>query len=78
MNDVLVIGAGPAGLAAALQLQRFRLTTRLFERSRPGGLLWNANRVENYPGFYNGVTGSGAGTSLSLSTPSICTSPKKM
>lgn len=57
MDDVLVIGAGPAGLAAALQLQRFRLTTRLFERSRPGGLLWNANRVENYPGFYNGVTG---------------------
>jgi thioredoxin reductase len=30
---------------------------RLFEGARPGGLLWNANRVENYPGFPGGVTG---------------------
>lgn len=57
MDDVIVIGAGPAGLAAALQLQRFGFRSRLFERLRPGGLLWNANRVENYPGFYNGISG---------------------
>ncbi|MDD5466654.1 MAG: NAD(P)/FAD-dependent oxidoreductase [Anaerolineales bacterium] len=57
MDDVLIVGAGPAGLAVALQLQRYGLVPRLFERSRPGGLLWNANRVENYPGFQGGISG---------------------
>jgi thioredoxin reductase len=57
MDDVLIIGAGPAGLAAALQLKRYGLTLRLFEKSRPGGLLWNANWVENYPGFPGGISG---------------------
>jgi thioredoxin reductase len=57
IDDVLVIGAGPAGLAAALQSRRHGLSVRLCERARPGGLLWNANRVENYPGFPNGLPG---------------------
>ena len=57
MDDVLIVGAGPAGLAVALQLQRYGLVPRLFEKSRPGGLLWNANWVENYPGFWDGVSG---------------------
>lgn len=59
MNDVLIIGAGPAGLAAALQLGRYGIRPRLLEGSRPGGLLWNANRVENYPGFSGGISGPG-------------------
>lgn len=57
MDDVLIVGAGPAGLAAALQLGRYGIRPRLLEGSRPGGLLWNANRVENYPGFPGGISG---------------------
>jgi thioredoxin reductase (NADPH) len=57
VDDILIVGAGPAGLAVALQLQRYKLVPRLFEQSRPGGLLWNANRVENYPGFLGGIPG---------------------
>jgi thioredoxin reductase len=44
-------------MAAALQLKRYGITPRLFEKARPGGLLWNANCVENYPGFPGGVSG---------------------
>ncbi len=57
MNEVFIIGAGPAGIAAALQLKRYGITPRLFERAHPGGLLWNANCIENYPGFPDGISG---------------------
>ena len=57
MTDVLIIGAGPAGLAAALQLQRHRVELGIFEARRVGGLLNSANLVENYPGFPGGIEG---------------------
>lgn len=57
-EDVVVIGAGPAGIAAAIQLKRFGLDPVVIERERIGGLLVNANRVENYPGFPAGIRGA--------------------
>ena len=54
---VVIIGAGPAGLTAALQLQRQGIPHLLLERHRVGGLLNNAHWVENYPGFVEGISG---------------------
>lgn len=55
--DVVVIGAGPAGIAAAIQLRRYGLAPVMLERDRIGGLLHSANLVENYPGFPGGIAG---------------------
>jgi thioredoxin reductase (NADPH) len=52
-----VIGAGPAGITAAIQLKRSGLNVLVFERKSVGGLALNANLVENYPGFPEGVKG---------------------
>jgi thioredoxin reductase len=57
INDVLIIGAGPAGIAAGIQLKRYGLDPILFERAEIGGLLKNANLVEDYPGFPGGIPG---------------------
>ncbi|MEE8355781.1 MAG: NAD(P)/FAD-dependent oxidoreductase [Anaerolineales bacterium] len=56
--QVVIIGAGPAGLAAAIQLQRQRIPALILERGQIGGLLNNAYWVENYPGFPEGITGA--------------------
>ena len=55
--ETAIIGAGPAGIAAAIQLQRFGIETIIFERNNIGGLLLNANIVENYLGFPFGISG---------------------
>ena len=55
--EVAIIGAGPAGMTAAIQLKRYGIPFVLLEKGRVGGLLWNANLVENYPGFPAGVSG---------------------
>ena len=54
---VAIIGAGPAGIAVSIQLKRFGLNPIVFEKSKLGGLLHNANLVENYPGFPGGIAG---------------------
>ena len=54
---VVIVGGGPAGLAAAVQLRREGLDPLLLEAARPGGLLRQADRVENYLGFPDGIPG---------------------
>jgi thioredoxin reductase (NADPH) len=56
-NEVTIIGAGPAGIAAAIYLQRAELHPILLEKNEPGGLLRHAYLVENYPGFPGGISG---------------------
>lgn len=55
--DVVIIGAGPAGLTAGLYASRARLNSLLIERGLVGGQIANAERVENYPGFPEGIGG---------------------
>ena len=57
VEDVIIIGAGPGGLATALQLHRYGIDPHIFEQNKIGGLLRNANLVENYPGFPGGISG---------------------
>ncbi len=54
---VIIIGAGPAGIACAIQLKRYNIDSIVFEKDEIGGLLKNANIVENYLGFPNGISG---------------------
>lgn len=53
--DVVIIGAGPAGLAAAVYTGRARLNTLILEKGMPGGQILLTDFVENYPGFPEGV-----------------------
>ena len=57
INKVAIIGAGPAGISSAIQLKRFGIDPIVFESDQIGGLLHNANLVENYPGFPDGISG---------------------
>lgn len=49
--DVIIVGAGPAGMTAAVYTSRANLSTLLIERGIPGGQMANTEDVENYPGF---------------------------
>ncbi|MBV9126097.1 MAG: FAD-dependent oxidoreductase, partial [Planctomycetes bacterium] len=56
--DLLVVGAGPAGLAAAVYGASEGLRTLVLERSGPGGQAGRSMRIENYLGFPTGITGA--------------------
>ncbi len=55
--EVVIIGGGPAGLAAGIYVARARLNSLLVEKGLVGGQIANAERVDNYPGFPEGVGG---------------------
>jgi thioredoxin reductase (NADPH) len=55
--DVIIIGGGPAGLSAGIYTSRNRLKTLLVEKGAVGGMIINAELVENYPGFADGISG---------------------
>lgn len=51
--DLLIIGAGPAGMTAAIYAKRANLKVAIFEGNVPGGQMVNTSEIENYPGFGN-------------------------
>jgi len=53
--ELVVIGGGPAGLTAGLYASRARLDCLLIEKGLVGGQIANAEQVDNYPGFPDGV-----------------------
>src|SRR5919201_2076546 len=55
--DTVIVGAGPAGLAAAVYGASEGLTTIVVEREAPGGQAGTSSRIENYLGFPSGVSG---------------------
>ena len=55
--DLIAIGAGPAGIAAAIQAKRLGLSSAIIEKGAVGGQMRSARLIENYLGFPNGVSG---------------------
>jgi len=63
MTDIIIIGAGPAGLTAGIYAKRSGKNVLIFEKSAPGGQIINSPNIENYPGFKN-ISGPEFATSL--------------
>jgi thioredoxin reductase (NADPH) len=57
LRDVTIVGAGPAGLSAAVYAASEGLNTLLLETSAPGGQAGSSSRIENYLGFPTGISG---------------------
>ena len=59
--DVIIVGGGAAGLTASIYTCRAGLKTLMLERMMPGGQVINAESIENFPGFPDGISGAEIG-----------------
>lgn len=57
LYDVIILGGGPGGYTAALYAARANLSVLLLEKLTPGGQMGTTDRIDNYPGFPEGVDG---------------------
>jgi thioredoxin reductase (NADPH) len=55
--DVIIVGGGPAGLTAGIYTSRAQISSLLIEKGMFGGQMTSAERLDNYPGFPEGITG---------------------
>jgi thioredoxin reductase (NADPH) len=64
--DVVIVGAGPAGLTASIYAAREGLETLVIEKGAPGGQAGVTQVIDNFPGFYKGVSGEEFARRLTL------------
>lgn len=64
VHDLVIIGAGPAALSAAIYTTREDIETLLYEKAVPGGLISTTDWVDNYPGFPEGIAGLELGDAM--------------
>ena len=64
MTDLVIVGAGPSALSAAIYAARDGLSVRVFEKEVIGGIISTSELVENYPGFEGGISGIDLGRKM--------------
>ena len=69
VKDLIIIGAGPSGLTAAIYAARAELKPLVIEGYKAGGQLMLTTEVENFPGFEQGVNGPDLITTMRKQAP---------
>lgn len=69
--DLVIIGAGPAGLTAGIYAARARMNVLLLEKTAPGGQILITDWIENYPGFPEGISGYDLSKKMKIQAESL-------